>query len=96
MPFYRKKPVVIQAIVWESVNAYDGVERYFVDDSKKMTSYCEHCGRSMFSHGWIKTLEGGHIVCPGDFVITGVEGEKYPCKPHIFHRTYERVGNETF
>jgi hypothetical protein len=40
-------------------------------------------------HGWIETLEGGHIVTPGDWIITGVKGEHYPCKPDIFEMTYE-------
>jgi hypothetical protein len=43
----------------------------------------------MQDHGWIDTLEGGHIVCPGDWIITGVVGELYPCKPDIFEATYE-------
>jgi hypothetical protein len=45
----------------------------------------------MVDHGWIDTLEGGHTVCPHDWIITGVTGEKYPCKPHIFEATYEAV-----
>lgn len=39
--------------------------------------------------GYVKTLEGGHIVTPGDWIITGVKGEHYPCKPDIFEATYE-------
>ena len=39
--------------------------------------------------GWISTLEGGHVVTPGDWIIRGVAGEFYPCKPDIFERTYE-------
>ncbi len=54
-------------------------------------SACKHCGQTMHVHGWIDTLEGGHIVCPGDWVITGVQGERYPCKPDIFAATYEAV-----
>jgi hypothetical protein len=50
---------------------------------------CKHCGDIMHNHGWIDTLEGGHIVCPGDYIITGVKGEHYPCKPDIFELTYE-------
>jgi hypothetical protein len=42
--------------------------------------------------GCIDTLEGGHIVTPGDWIITGVQGEHYPCKPDIFEMTYEPVG----
>jgi hypothetical protein len=40
---------------------------------------------------FIDTLEGVHIVSPGDWIITGVKGEHYPCKPDIFEMTYERV-----
>ena len=52
---------------------------------------CEHCGEQMHIHGWIDTLEGRHNVCPGDWIITGVQNEKYPCKPDIFDKTYEPV-----
>lgn len=54
-------------------------------------TFCQHCHNSMHSHGWIDTLEGGHIVCPGDWIITGVKGERYPCKPDIFAATYEEA-----
>lgn len=50
--------------------------------------YCKHCGMNKCNHGMIKTLEGGHIVCPGDWIIKGVKGEYYPCKPDIFDMTY--------
>lgn len=56
---------------------------------------CEHCKQTMHVHGWIDTKEGGHIVCPGDFIITGVQGERYPCKPDIFAATYEAVEEAT-
>jgi hypothetical protein len=41
----------------------------------------------------IHTLEGDMIASPGDWIITGVHGEKYPCKPDIFEKTYEKVVN---
>ena len=41
----------------------------------------------------IHTLEGEMIASPGDWIITGVHGEKYPCKPDIFEKTYEKVVN---
>lgn len=50
-----------------------------------------NCTATMHDHGWIDTLEGGHTVCPGDFIITGVEGERYPCEPNIFEKTYDPV-----
>ena len=41
--------------------------------------------------GVIHTLEGDHIVTPGDWIITGVKGEHYPCKPDIFEMTYDAI-----
>ena len=64
------------------------VRRYRRPDVEGSTT-CKHCGNTMHVHGWIDTLEGGHIVCPGDWIITGVKGEHYPCKPDIFEMTYE-------
>ena len=52
---------------------------------------CKHCGDIMHNHGWIETLEGGHVVCPGDWIITGISGEYYPVKPYIFNKTYEEL-----
>lgn len=71
---------------------YEGkVVRYFRHPSYQGSCKCERCGKIMHEHGWIDTFEGGHIVCPGDFIITGVKGERYPCKPDIFMATYESV-----
>ena len=56
---------------------------------------CHLCGVVMLDHGWIEMLEGGHTVCPGDWIITGVENERYPCKPRIFEATYEAVPEPT-
>ncbi len=67
------------------------VVRYFRRPDINGESLCRHCGLPMNAHGWIDTLEGGHIVCPGDWVITGVKGEVYPCKPDIFAATYDAV-----
>lgn len=65
------------------------VVRYFRHPDVDGERSCDHCGVRMHEHGWIDTLEGGHKVCPGDFIITGVKGERYPCKPDIFEVTYE-------
>lgn len=58
-----------------------------VDGDKK----CARCAKPFHLHGWIDTLEGGHSVCPSDYIITGVRGERYPCKADIFEETYEKV-----
>lgn len=67
------------------------IVRRFRHPGIKGDSFCKKCTKKMIDHGWIDTLEGGHIVCPGDWIITGVEGEMYLCKPEIFNKTYERV-----
>jgi len=83
---------------WE-VNAADGskfpsegeVVRRYRKPSDDGQRPCIHCHFIMHHHGWIDTLEGGHNVCPGDWIITGVVGERYPCKPDIFEQTYEEA-----
>lgn len=65
------------------------IVRYFRRPDVDGLSPCKHCALKMHTHGWIDTLEGGHIVCPGDMIITGVKGEVYPCKPDIFNATYD-------
>lgn len=67
------------------------IVRYFRRPDVDGNDLCRHCQLIMHTHGWIDTLEGGHIVCPGDWIITGVAGENYPCKPDIFDATYEPV-----
>jgi hypothetical protein len=69
---------------WEGL-----VVRYYRRPDDDGFRVCEKCHSLMHYHGWIDTLEGGHIVCPGDWIITGVAGEIYPCKPDIFEATYE-------
>jgi len=72
---FRKKPVVIEAMQF-FINTLDGWPLGVYKDGDK------HC---------IDTLEGPLNVSEGDWIITGVKGEKYPCKPDIFEATYERV-----
>lgn len=100
MARYRKKPVVIDAVQWwkNGDHPEDGetetegaVVRFYRHPDDSGDRECEHCGRTMHEHGWIDTLEGGHIVCPSDWVITGVRGERYPVKDAIFRETYEAV-----
>ena len=92
---FRKKPVVIDAYQWFKVSPYiEGKDRdvdYFRHPEVPGTNKCMYCNDIFDNHGFIDTLEGGHNVCPGDWIITGVAGEKYPCKSKIFEATYEKV-----
>ena len=89
---YRKKPVVIDAYQWLGIN---DTRLQFTEEVYRIWGHagriCSSCGKGQQDHAFIETLEGGHIVCPSDFVITGVHGEKYPCKENIFWETYEEV-----
>jgi len=67
------------------------VVRYYRRPDDPGERQCEHCALTMHDHGWIDTLEGGHNVCPGDWIITGVQGERYPIKDEIFRETYDAL-----
>ena len=97
---FRKKPVVIEATQWFKNGDHPedgpGIEGKVVlffnySDVADAAAQCSSCSQSLRLHGRIGTLEGHHIVCPGDWIITGVKGERYPCKPDIFEATYEPV-----
>ena len=71
---------------------YEGkVVRYFRHPQIRGDLTCLKCNHIMHNHGIDETLEGAMRVCPGDWIITGVAGEHYPCKKDIFEKTYERV-----
>lgn len=93
MPSYQKKPVVIQAIQFIEVDTFPSFRGelpvWFKD------AHVEPCPRPPegkwcieADHLVIGTLEGMHIASPGDYIIQGVSGEIYPCKPAIFMQTY--------
>lgn len=67
------------------------IVRYYRHPNISGGTHCGKCSIKFHLHGWIDTLEGVHIVCPGDWIITGIQGEFYPCKPDIFEATYEPV-----
>lgn len=90
MTQYRKKPVVVEATQWFSPGDHPevlvGIHTF--DEGFRV---CAGCKRLIYDHGVIGTLEGRMSVCPGDWIITGVAGEHYPCKPEIFEAIYESV-----
>lgn len=87
---YRKKPVEIEAVQWWPGIEIEGVEIVQRDGVIGGKGH----GEMRFPQrpkAIIRTLEGEMEVSPGDWIITGVAGEKYPCKPYIFVATYEAV-----
>ena len=94
MARFRKKPVEIEAVQFpgvsvENVDALTAFEDWFK----------ERGGKGWLARGrlYVATLEDGpdreakHVADPGDWIIRGVQGEFYPCKPDIFEATYEKV-----
>lgn len=90
MAKYRKKPVVVEAFQWTggqtqtedpiwAVEAIKNEKIWFVNEG---TQSCEMC---------INTLEGVMFAPPGFYIIRGIKGEIYPCRPDIFEATYEPV-----
>lgn len=80
---FRKKPVVIDAMQWTGDN-HEEIQTFL------------HDGNEHAAAGWVKgryveigTLEGLMVASVGDWIIRGVQGEFYPCKPDIFAATYE-------
>ena len=92
---YRKKPVVIEAIQWTGLN-FEEIKAFVGQD----LIY------DIYDAAWkvgmgipevtvkIKTLEGEMLASVGDYIIQGVDGEFYPCKPDIFEKTYDIVNEE--
>ena len=82
MPKFRKRPVVIEAEQFHPAQRPWplGVVRIgrVPSDPTSQTGFR------------IQTLEGWHVVTPGDWIITGVKGERYPCRPDIFAETYDQ------
>lgn len=87
---YRKKPVVVEAERFypEHRPWPEGV--VFRPERNNGDARRRWCG----TFG-VPTLEGFMIASPGDWIITGVKGERYPCKPDVFEATYEAVGDDT-
>ena len=87
MGVYRKKPVLVEAWKW---NGDEGEAEAF-EFYRDSTLECEYDEAGEFCGLYVRTLEGRMTVSPGDYVIRGVNGEYYPCKPDIFDKTYEAV-----
>lgn len=100
MTKYRKKPVIIEAVQWTGKNI--GVIKKFVGVNAKFHYYVTEGDMNSVSETppsigdygielTISTLEGDMQAKIGDYIIKGVSGEFYPCKPDIFEKTYEPV-----
>lgn len=85
-----KKPVLVDAVEY----------RYGLEDGFDDLQSAIHAGLDVENYinplnsdqiPFIRTLEGKHYINDGDFIITGVDGERYPCKKQIFYKTYTMI-----
>jgi len=94
MAFYIKKPITIEAKQWNGntnlseIEDFVGKKLHTEIDSE--TAYVAGMGKPTFNL-IIETLEGNMTASPLDFIIKGVHGEFYPCKPDIFYKTYDFI-----
>lgn len=86
MAKYRKKPVVIEAIQYTGDN-FKEIEELINDSPTNREILFRPASERLV----IRTLEGDMEANKGDFIIKGIQGEFYPCKPDIFEATYEKV-----
>ena len=91
---YRKKPVIIEAFQYDG-DLIDRTGHYYVPEWAQHANFegvlyfDEFEGKS--GELFVKTLEGIHHASVGDYIIKGIKGELYPCKPDIFEATYEKI-----
>jgi hypothetical protein len=86
---YRKKPVVVEAEQFNSLDDYLKIVEWMKasGDTNALADEVRYETPIML----VRTLEGTMAANPGDYIIRGVKGEFYPCKPDIFEATYEPV-----
>ena len=85
MPKYRKKPVVVEAVQLTP----DMVPPDWLVAAQQAGVFCQRRDADGDTYWCIKTLEGEIKISPNAWIIKGIRGELYPCKPDVFERTYE-------
>lgn len=98
MPKYQKKPIIVEAVNWTGGTIAPALPQWLPN----VTNNVEREEEALFvpegavwkqgSNLWIGTPEGPSRADPGDYIIQGIKGEIYPCKPDIFTASYDEVG----
>ena len=84
MAKYRKKPVEIEAVLWDGNKVSETTP--WISEAFRNDIIMRYGDKVV-----IRTLEGQLFANPGDYIIKGIKGEIYPCKPDIFNETYEKL-----
>lgn len=93
MAKYRTKPLTIEAEQWGINRPHPKVQEspHSTYDAWSLIDDRGNVQHLSWDEGWIETLEGGHIVSHGDYIVKGTHGEFYAVKPDIFEHKYEKV-----
>ncbi len=95
---YKKLPTLVEAVVFNGTTTWDEAPQWLIDATQKhpsetgsltVRSFNDFSKMDLVIEAKINTLEGVMTVSPGDYIIRGVNGELYPCKPDIFAKNYE-------
>lgn len=86
---YKTKPCEIEAIQWTGENLEEIEE--FAKDGIEYNEVKDGCGKIIAYEIYVLTLEGTMFVNQGDYIIKGLRGEFYPCKPDVFNKKYEVI-----
>lgn len=92
MGLYRRKPLRVEAVQWTGKNSKE-IEDFITNGHFAMNSYINKTTKKREYRLLVTTLEGNMLVSVGDYIIKGVDGEFYPCKPGIFFKTYEQIAD---
>lgn len=92
MSLFKNKPVVVEAFKWTGDMFQNEDPEWITEAIKEGTVYFSNIASEDVTMQ-IETLEGTHTAQRGDYIIKGIKGELYPCKPDIFELTYEPVND---
>lgn len=96
MAKYQKKPVIVEAEVYEE-GLEDGFD-FFTLGGQFLCSLSKEAMKNGYPRSmrkpYLNTLEGKMYISDGDYIITGVRGERYACRPDIFEETYIKISDE--
>ena len=91
---YQHKPTIIEAFKWNGHGEEDQPPVLRVKaDARILMGKCKLCGETVMKHGRLVGTEVEYRVCPGDYVVKGLDGELYPCSDKVFTQSYEEVKN---
>lgn len=93
MAKYAKKQIVVDAEIYH-IGMEDGFDNIdtAINSGLNIDNYVKPTNTNKIP--FIQTLEGKHYISKDDYIITGIEGERYPCKNAIFHQTYTMMSDE--